>query len=291
VEVYEGVANDGTVVFVGDFPVHDGELVSRGDFSGLPESSDCLFRSDAEIVCPTDGSGGPATLSVDALCSDHCIALPDTINVVGSVTNTALLFDMKGVPVLSSDGKYLFVPDEDFGVVTLDITTTKTSPTIVGSLAMLGARDILLSPDGVHAFVSCFDQDQLVAVDVTDPAQITVVATFADKIGNSIFGAIWQVGTKTYVGIPSTNSLKGLSIIDVTDAANMQRVGNIAGDSRLAGARDAVYDADRSMLWVACGTTDTILGVKVSDPASPTIVSSLTSGTCVWCWMDGWMGG
>ncbi len=57
-EVYDFTHEDnGPIAYTGYLPVHNGELLSRDDFTGLPVSTnDCLFRYDAEWICNVDGA-------------------------------------------------------------------------------------------------------------------------------------------------------------------------------------------------------------------------------------------
>jgi hypothetical protein len=58
----------------------------------------------------------------------------------------------------------LFPRLESFsGITTIDVSS-KTSPTIVGSLPLLGARAGVLLPGGTHMAVTLFSQDKLCSV-------------------------------------------------------------------------------------------------------------------------------
>jgi hypothetical protein len=164
-----------------------------------------------------------------------------------------------GLSALATDVSLVTATDADAGndrtdaspasrstTTTATETTTTTPPTTagapalspLGSVAVTGTQEVARSDDGQTAYVAT--TSGFAVVDVSDPANPTVIARNDDVLGDSDAGrleGIWDLsvsGDRLLVGGPGITVIdslfRGVVHYDVSDPANPQRLGRYATD-------------------------------------------------------------
>ena len=222
------------------------------------------------------------------------------------------------IPVNGADGHYALVASFfDDGVQIIDITDP-SSPTAVASVTdcdvdctatdypvLEGAISVTTTTiDSRHyALVASSTDDGVQIIDITDPSSPTAVASVADSTGanptdypvldNSVSVTTTTIGSNHYALVASSND-DGVQIINITTPSSPTAVAGITdgGSDGNGGTFDMlknpqsvttttipVNGADRHYALVAASTDSGVQIIDITDPSSPTAVSSMADST------------
>jgi chitodextrinase len=245
--------------------------------------------------------------------SAPAIASAAAPSVVGSVSDANV--DLSGVTAVAVSRSYAYAASGYGGELTAIDIANPAGPLITGSAApaalptansMMGASNVVVA--GGYAFVVARNSNggsypnytndngagnSLTVFDVHNPAQPTYVGqVYSDT---KLFGAygIAVSGRYAYVayqgvivGSPSTprTSKGGFSVIDITDPSGPTIVGNLDNNNLTGSNTNALSGADGvgvsgNDAYVAAWGKNAITVIDISNPASPTIVTSLVDPT------------
>lgn len=153
--------------------------------------------------------------------------------------------------------------------INTDVEVTNTNPVHFGSVSIMGAER--LDIQGKFAYVSGKGADNFVVVDISDPSTPVVIATVAAGGGNLLNNpyGIKAVGDRLYVSSEASNSLE---IFDITDHANITRLGGITG---LNGANEIAVQGN--IVAVVSNIGDNVKTIDVSDPTAPVVLDTYST--------------
>ena len=208
----------------------------------------------------------------------------------------------------------LVASDEDDGIQIIRISEPQLEPEFVATLANpiaissvtdgVGAFDELDGASGittvtinssVYALVAAFDDDGIQIIDITNPAVPIAISSATDDVGgfNTLSSprgiTTVQIGDSTYALVTSISN-SGLQIINITNPARPTVVSEVV-DGRtdgngntfdtLGGAISVSTVRIGSSLYalVAANVDDGVQIINITNPARPTVVSSVTDAT------------
>jgi hypothetical protein len=183
--------------------------------------------------------------------------------VVAGVLGPSAELNSSAVDIVLA-GSYAYVADYGGGLRVLDVSDP-ANPTEVSYYPLPQATDYACRLDAAEGYAYVTDSSgRLRVFDVADPAQPTPVAIYEGD-GYGSLANVQVVGDYAYT------MGDGLRVLDVSDPAHVSEVGRcpavVGGPLHVTGGYAYVTGGDSGdRLWV----------VDVSDPASPTAVSTYT---------------
>lgn len=185
---------------------------------------------------------------------------PDYPQIVGTVTSSNL-GQAYGIEV---QGNYVYVVRS--GGLTIVDVTNKTSPTVVGTVAIAGTLRYL-KVSGNYVFVPEATGTKLTIVDVTNKALPTIVGNVVDATALAGAGDLDVSGSYAYVA--ATNRL---TAVDISTASAPVIASSLLDTTNLLNAKRVKIS----------GSTAYVLGtrfsaVSITAPASPTFQSYVTT--------------
>ncbi len=141
---------------------------------------------------------------------------------------------------------------------------------LIDSTNLDGANDVVAS--GSYAYVTSLNSQSLSVIDISNPANPTIVGSMTDP-------TLWPdglavSGNYAYVAGRTSDSL---SVINISNPANPTIVGSVADSTRLDFA-NSVYVSGNYAYMTAQGS-DSLVVIDISNPANPTIVGSVIDST------------
>lgn len=200
------------------------------------------------------------------------VSNPAIPRVIGSVTDPAL----DGASTIALVGRYAYVTSRVADALAVLDLADPVRPQVIGSVKhphLDGAAKVVV--DGRYAYVTAVDANAVAVVDVLIPASPVVVGSVADPVSLEDATGIESDGRFLYV----TGSQPGndrFSVVDVAVPTNPVVRGTL-NDPRLKG-NGAVALAGR-YAYSAAIDADALTILDISDPDSPVIVGSVTTGT------------
>ncbi len=229
-----------------------------------------------------DGNDIVITSPEDNAISIVDVAEPANPVVIASLTKADCLAQgclLDGVYDVSKNHNHLFVTSRlDNSISSFDITD-RAHPKFVSSLthsALAGARNLAVSPYSNKAYVTT--TDSVVAVDISDPANMTLAGIAADLPANVGPADFDFAGHYLYLATYLNNSVY---VLDTSDD-NLNVVGEINDTScddkyqqncKLDGVDDIVVVG--GMGFAAGGDDDGIEAISTNDPTSPQHIGSI----------------
>ena len=241
------------------------------------------------------------------------ISNPATPTATSSVTDGSIFDTLDGATgittVQMNASTYALVASRsDDGVQIIDITNP-ASPTAIASVSdgdtdvnnntfdeLDGARGIttVRINSSTYALVASDSDDGIQIINMTNPASPMAVSSVSDgSIFDTLDGATGittvQMNASTYALVASRSD-DGVQIIDITNPASPTAVASVSdGDTdvnnntfdELEGARDITTVRINSSTYalVASDFDDGIQIIDITNPASPTVVSSVSDGS------------
>ncbi len=281
--------------------------VSDGDDDGTGSIFDTLDEAD-DITTVQIGASVYALVTANA---DDGIQIIDITNpavptVVSSITNGATFDTLDGARGITTvkigSATYALVASQTSDGIQIINISNPAAPTVVSSISdgstfdtLDGAHDITTVQIGssIYALVAAFDDNGVQIINITDPAAPTAVSSITDGASDGgtgtfdeLLGAIdittVQIGSSVYALVASQFD-SGVQIIDITDPAAPTAVSSITdGDTfdELSGAYGITtvqIDSFTYALVVSNGDNG-IQIIDITDPATPTAVSSISDG-------------
>ncbi len=242
------------------------------------------------------------------------VATPENPITVSSVTDGGVFNTLDGAGGITTvqigASTYALVSaSSDDGVQIINISNP-AAPTVASSITDdVDGFDTLDGPSGIttvqmglstYALVASLFDDGVQIIDITDPAAPTAVASVSEgdtDANNNIFDELGratgittvQIGASTYALVASRDD-NGVQIINITNPASPTAVASVSdGDTdantntfdRLAGSTDITtvkIGSSTYALVVANGDSGVQI-INITNPASPTAVSSLGTGS------------
>ena len=176
-------------------------------------------------------------------------------------------------------GKYAYVVNNSADSLAIIDVSNPTNPTLTSTIQpdgvngqLDGARHVFVS--GKYAYVTSYTRDSLAIIDVSDPASPTLTSTITSGQLDGIMG-VFVSGKYVY----TTNyGSESIAIIDVSDPASPSLTGtchpfyNTTG-TVLDGATGIFVSGKYA--YVTNTIADSLAVIDVSDPASPTLTSTI----------------
>ena len=288
--------------------------VSDGDTDGNGDTFDTLIGANAITTVKI----GSATYALVTAFTDNSIQIiditdPSALIAVSSVTdggsdgNGDTFDELQGASSITTvrigSATYALVASTtDSGIQIIDITTP-AAPTVTSSITdgvggfgeLNGATGITTVQIGesTYALVASFDDDGVQIINITNPASPTATSSIAD--GSNSFDTLdgprgittVQIGSDTYALVAST--IEGVQIINITDPATPAAVISLADDD--ADANGNIFDelgnatgittikiGSSTYALVASRSDDGVQIINITNPAAPTIASSISDG-------------
>ena len=240
------------------------------------------------------------------------ITNPATPTAVSSITDDGIFDELDGATGITTvkigSSTYALVSSIiDDGIQIIDITNPAT-PTAVSSITDGGVDvnnntfDELDRATGIttvqigsstYALVAARTDDGVQIIDITNPATPTVVSSITDggvDVNNNTFDKLdgifaittVQIGQSTYALTASTRD-DGVQIINITNPATPTVASSVSDGStfdELNGARGitTVQIGQSTYALVAAFEDDGVQIINITNPATPTAVSSITDG-------------
>ena len=249
---------------------------------------------------------GSSVYALVASISDSGIQIIDITNpaaptVASSITDGATFDTLGGARGITTvkigSATYALVAsNSDDGVQIINITNP-AAPTAVSSITdgstfdeLDGAIDITTVQIGssVYALVASFTDDGIQIIDITNPAAPTAVSSITDggtfdELDGAIGITTVQIGSSIYALVASQTD-DGIQIINITNPATPTAVSSITDGDTFDGLDGAI-----GITTVTIGTStyalvtsrldDGIQIINITNPATPTAVSSITDGS------------
>ncbi len=187
-------------------------------------------------------------------------ASPVYVSTLSNPKNADIMFD----------GNYGYIASREFGVTVIDVTDPG-APTVVGTYdtdgvvrkVSFGSINMSGTQQG-HVFAA--EVSLLSAVNVSDPANMSVSGAVAvPSPAEGLCYSTFFDGNTAYVSYKTH-----LRIIDITNPSAMTELGNIAVTDAVL--KKSVYKDN--IVFAACKLPG-LKAIDVSDPANPTILSTL----------------
>ncbi len=191
----------------------------------------------------------------------------------------------------------------DDGIQIIDITNP-ASPTAVSSIidttasngSLFDTLDGSISittvkiGESTYALVASRDDNGVQIINISNPAAPRLVSSITDgvdgfdELGGAFDITTAKIGESTYA-LVAAQSDNGVQIIDITNSTNPTSVSSITdgvdGFNTLAGARSitTITIGDSTYALVVANGDDGIQIINITDPAAPTVASSLNDNT------------
>ena len=168
-----------------------------------------------------------------------------------------------------------------------------------GANTMLyGAFDLDLFEIGgrTYAAVTAYTDGSIQIIELTDPASPSPIARLTDTSSTVLNGPIgvdtFTIAGRTYAAVATAYAENGVQIINLTNPASPSPVTSITDGTdypvlRGAWGVDTFTIAGRTYAAVAANADDGVQIIELTDPASPTAVSSVTDGVGGFDELDG----
>ena len=192
----------------------------------------------------------------------------------------------------------LVASNSDDGVQIIDITNP-AAPTVASSISdgvggfdeLDGAHGITTTQIGssTYALATSAIDDGVQIIDITNPAAPTVASSISDGVGgfDELDGAhgitTTQIGSSTYALVASFQD-DGVQIINITNPAAPTVASSISdgvgGFDQLRGSFDiaTIQIGSSTYALVTSARDDGVQIINITNPASPTVASSITDG-------------
>ena len=284
--------------------------VSDGSVDGNGDTFDQL-DDPYDITTVTIGSSTYALVTSDA---DDGVQIIDITNLAapivassitdGGVDGNGDIFDeldgARGITTtqIGSSTYALVTSAIDDGVQIIDITNP-AAPTVTSSVSdgvggfdeLDGAHGITTTQIGssTYALVTSAIDDGVQIIDITNPAAPTVTSSVSDGVGgfDELDGAhgitTTQIGSSTYALVASFQD-DGVQIINITNPASPTVASSISdgvgGFDQLRGSFDiaTIQIGSSTYALVTSARDDGVQIINITNPASPTVASSITDG-------------
>ena len=281
--------------------------VSDGDDDGTGSIFDTLDGA-SDITTVQIGASVYALVAsnVDDGIQIIDITNPTVPTVVSSVTNGATfdtLDQARGITTVKiGSATYALVASQTSDGIQIINISNPAVPTVVSSISdgstfdtLDGARSITTVQIGssIYALVAAFDDNGVQIINITDPAAPTAVSSITDGgTFGTLLGAIdittVQIGLSVYALVVSAFD-NGVQIIDITNPASPTAVSSITdGSSDGNGDTFDSLTVARSITTVQIGSSvyalvaafddNGVQIINITNPATPTAVSSVTDG-------------
>ena len=209
-----------------------------------------------------------AALTADKIVS---IDISDPSNMVITDNYTSANLD-RVVSVTPHDGIIYATSNGSDSLTTIDISDPANLAELdsITSANLNGARDVLISDDGLTAFVVGLDGDAITAVDITDPTNLIE----RDSVtSTNIDGGRPFVIHGNYAFVPGYDADR-FTAFDISDPTNIDELDSITS-TNLNGASAVTIQGKYA--YVTAAIADRIVIVDISDPNNMSEVYSITS--------------
>jgi hypothetical protein len=197
------------------------------------------------------------------------ISNPASPSITGTLTDSTNLDGAFDVVV---DGNYAYVVASVANRVTVVDVSNPASMTVAGSLSSLTFQTPTnIAKVGNYVFVTAINAGALVSLDVT-----TTTPSIADSVTGGLGTAtsIEIVGNYAYIGSAASSSI---GYVDISDPNNLGTAGGVSGSSNVT---EAMVLLGNYLFTGGAGiVTNGIFAFDVSNPASPSFVSSAIDNT------------
>ena len=170
------------------------------------------------------------------------------------------------------DGILYVTSNGSDSLTTIDISDPLNLSEIdsVTSTNLDGARDVVMSDDGLTAFVSGLDGDRLTSVDISDPTNLTELDSITST---NIDGGRPFAIAGNYAFVPGYNADR-ITAFDISNPSNIVELDSITS-TNLNGA--SAVSIQGKYAYVTAAIADRIVIVDISDPDNLSEVYSITS--------------
>ena len=273
-------------IFAGTARADTGITIASLTFTGGPNDPQVSLDCDGKIYITTAPSGITDTnVPIAIIIGDpgtSSFSSGDTLNLIITV-NTSVN------PKLSADQ-----------LPTLCEPATPESPRAVSSITngngfteLQGARGITTIEIGsvTYALVASQQDDGVQIINISNPASPTPVSAITDgsiyrELDQALGITTVEIGSATYALVTAIGD-DGIQIINITDPSNPRPTASINnGDS--VGGNTFALDGARGLTTVKIGAStyaivtaevsNSIQIINISNPASPTLTSSISEG-------------
>jgi hypothetical protein len=220
------------------------------------------------------------------------ISNPASPSVVGTLHDTSNLFGAYAVAV---SGNFAYVasqgllngqpntPDTSTGSFSIIDLTNPASPTIAGSIlnsslsgadanALEHATSVAIS--GNFAYVTSYYGSRLTTINISNPADPSVVASLADQTNLLHPNDVAIQGNYAYV-VNQVSGAMELAVVNLSNPAAPTVVAAIKDDALLAGSYRIRINGD--FAYISGNGASTVAAVDISNPSAPRIAGSITS--------------
>ena len=222
-------------------------------------------------------SDGTATDSEEITVTVNKVVYPaPAFSLIGNVTDSTNFNDAS---ILGHSGNYMYAGSWDDDTLSVWDISIPASPTFVISITNATAFDTLVSmvTSGNNAYVT--SQGYFTILDITNPASPVMTSTILIGDNNTHWDHLGDIvidDVTNHAYVPATYD-DGLIVVDISDKNNPTIHARISNDASLAHAQGAAKSGD--YLYVTLRNTgNAFTVVDVSNPANPTVVTSITDG-------------
>ena len=263
-------------------------------------ASDSLHQGYADYVCDGVDDQEEIQAAIDALpssggeimlmegtytLSSQVYRAIDNVHFEGMGNATLIELDGK-TPVISSKNQggwtYSNIRTDSGGIDVNPAVSTETTNSMeliasIGESGIRGGHDVVVNGD--YAYVASYNGDALVIINISDPANPTLVSTLTDT-GHSPFdrldGAHDILYANGYVFITKMIDQYGIVSVDVSDPENPVIADCLIDNTHLTSCHALVMSADKNYLYVGAYASASYFNIiDISDPTNMSIVSSL----------------
>lgn len=180
-------------------------------------------------------------------------------------------YDLYGIAV-SDDGNYVYAANDDLNSLVVIDVSNPAAPSYVGSIVDSDMNFCYsVTTSGNYVFMNC--AGAIVSVDVSNPASPTVVdelihanisGTYGDSLinGNYLYATAWQNDR--------------LNIVNISDPTDLVLTSSLY-NAQLDGI--GMIDYADGHIFTAAENTNRFVLINVTNPASPSIATSIQSAT------------
>ena len=136
---------------------------------------------------------------------------------------------------------------------------------------------------GTFGYLTAPNNDSLTVLDLSDPTNISEVATITDAT-NMSFPVKLKVDLNSGLAYVACGGTDGLAIVDISNPSSMSVVGSIQ-NTDIGAAQDVALDTINNVCYVCSASHDRVTSIDVSNPSAPSIIynrSFINKHTSYW---------